>query len=262
MKKHFILDWDGTATESYNRAETTSELMIDSFSREYGIPKEKLAEAHQEQKRNIRDNERKYPWVHKGHIAAYCEDPIIYSNSAFVEALRSFEPKDVSSLWQEVLLAYSEAYKSTSPVYVDRLPEVLDYLKEQGDIIVVTNSNPRKVKEEVDELSFEIGVIGHAKKYKITPEFANVSDTLRTEDGREVRLRRGAYFSILEKFHPESSFVIGDGFSCDLALPMTLGFNVVLVNDFWSMDWARSEVGKYSEGTTVSSLSGILEKSI
>lgn len=262
MERHFILDWDGTATESYNRAETTSDFMFNLFSDRNGIPKEKLVELHQARKRDIRANEQNYPWIHRNHLASYCEDPLIYNNSAFVEVLRPFRAQDTSSLWQEVLLAYSQAYQSTSPVYVDRLPEIITYLKQHGDITVVTNSDPQKVKQEADELSLEVEVIGYAKKYKITPKLTDIPDTMRAEDGREICLRRGAYFAILENFHPQSSFVIGDGFSCDLALPMALEFNVVLVNDFWSMDWARSEVNTHPRGTTISRLSDILEMDI
>jgi len=111
MKKCFILDWDGTATDNNRRVEAVLDPMISLFSGRYGISEEELTIGYLDQEVMIRENEREHPWIHRNRLAAYCEDPLIYNNRLFVNLLNDINPQNLSSLWREVLRAYGEAYR-------------------------------------------------------------------------------------------------------------------------------------------------------
>jgi len=82
---------------------------------------------------------------------------------------------------------------------------------------------------------------------------------MTSKDGRKINLRRGEYYKILRKFNPLNSYVIGDGFSCDLSLPMALGFNTILVSDFETMQWAKNESSRDKNSMHIKSLCSLLD---
>jgi hypothetical protein len=88
-------------------------------------------------------------------------------------------------------------------------------------------------------------VWGDAKKYFVDPSFKERKDSMIIGE-RIINLKRPFYRAILQNFKPKDSIVVGDNFSMDLALPLSLGFGVILVkNEFnsWAQEYMES-IGK------------------
>lgn len=269
MAKTFVLDWDGTFTDNNVRAKATLEQMVSLISEKYGRGKEEVARQISDNKLNILKNEREYAWIHRGHVAAYCEDPLILNNMAVVQLIQGINPgHSLSEYWSETLRFLGESYSKTKAVYVPNSAKTLASLLAIGEIVVVTNSNPEKVSSELRDLleysetqSFpgNLQLRGYAKKYKVDPTLLDISETTTTQDGRSINLRRREYYNVLSQFDSSLTYVVGDGFSCDLALPRKLGFHVCLINDFELMDWAREEVNSYDKGSNLRLISDFLD---
>ena len=82
---------------------------------------------------------------------------------------------------------------------------------------------------------------------------------------RPLYLRRGLYFEVLSAIwsatgaSPEGTFVCGDIFELDLALPAALGARVHLVGRSSTPEWERSAVER-AGGSYSDVLSGLLER--
>jgi len=269
MEKTFVLDWDGTFTNNDVRARNSLEQTILLISNKYGIGKEKIAKKIRDNKQDILNCEREYAWFHRGHVAAYCEDPLILNNLVIVQLIQEINPgHSLSEYWSETLRFLGESYSKTKAVYVPNSARTLVSLLGLGEVVIVTNSSPEKVSSELRNLleysetqSFpeNLQLRGYAKKYKIDPTLSEVREECFTRDGRSVNLRRREYYDILKQFDSSLTYVVGDGYSCDLALPRELGFHVCLINDFELMDWARHEVDSYDKGNNLHLISDFLD---
>lgn len=269
MGKTFVLDWDGTFTDNNVRARKTLEQMITLISKKYEIEETEVTTRIKKNKQGILENERKYTWTHRGHIAAYCEDPLILNNMAIVELIRELrQGNNLSEYWSETLRFLGNVYSGIQASYVQNSAETLVRLLAIGNVVIVTNSSPEKVSSEVrNQLDYSEDQVlpknfqlnGYAKKYKIDPTLSEVRESSLTKDGRIINLRRRWYYNVLSQFDSASTYVVGDGYSCDLALPRELGFHVCLINDFELMDWARQEIDSYDKGSNIQLISDFLD---
>jgi hypothetical protein len=269
MRKTFVLDWDGTFTDNNERARKSLEQTVLLISEKYGLEKEKVAGQVSDNKQDVLKAEREYAWIHRGHVAAYCEDTLILNNIAVVKLLRKINPeRDLSDCWSETLGFLGESYSKTKAVYVPNSSRTLASLLSIGEVVIVTNSSPEKVSSELRSLlgcsetelfPGNLQLRGYAKKYKIDPSLSEVSETMTTEDGRVINLRRKEYYNILSQYDSSSTYVVGDGYSCDLALPRELGFHVCLINDFELMGWARQEMDMYDKGNNLQLITDFLD---
>ena len=269
MGKTLVLDWDGTFTDNNVRARESLEQMVLLISEKYGFKKEEVIKRIKEYKQDILNSERKYTWIHRGHVAAYCEDPLIWNNIAVVELLKEINPlHSLSEYWFETLIFLRESYSKTKAVYVPNSASTLIRLLGIGEVVIVTNSSPEKVSSELrhllgcsetQSLPENLQLRGYAKKYKIDPTLSGVSEITNTKDGRSINLRRREYYGILSQFDSSSTYVVGDGYSCDLVLPRELGFHVCLINNFELMGWARQEIDSYDKGNNLQLISDFLD---
>lgn len=269
MKKTFVLDWDGTFTDNVVRAKVTLEQIVLLISKRYGIEKEEVARKISDNKQDVLKAEKEYVWIHRGHVAAYCEDPLILNNIAIVQLIQEINPGySLSEYWSETLRFLEESYSKTKVVYVPNSAKTLVGLLGIGEVVIVTNSSPEKVSSELRDLlgysetqlfPDNLQLRGYAKKYKIDSTLSEISETTVTKNGRIIELRRREYYNILSHFEQSSTYVVGDGYSCDLVLPRELGFHVCLINDFELMDWARQEIDLYYKGSNLQLISDFLD---
>ena len=235
----------------------------------HGIEEKEVVTRISDNKQTVLNGERDYAWFHRGHVAAYCEDPLILNNMAVVELLRKVNPeRDLSDCWSETLGFLGESYSKTKAVYMQNSARTLASVLSIGEVVIVTNSSPKKVSSELRDLlgysetqplPKNLQLRGYAKKYKIDPTLSGISETVTTKYGRNINLRRREYYNILSQFDSSSTYVVGDGYSCDLALPRELGFHVCLINDFELMAWARQEIDRYDKGNNLQLISDFLD---
>ncbi len=188
---------------------------------------------------------------------------------AVVQLLQEINPgHSLSEYWSETLRFLGESYSKTKADYVPNSARTLASLLGMGEVVIVTNSSPEKVSSELRDLleyteiqpfPENLQLKGYAKKYKIDPTLSEISETTTTQDGRSINLRIREYYNLLSQFDSSLTYVVGDGYSCDLALPRELGFHVCLINDFESIDWARQEINSYDKGSNLQLISDFLD---
>lgn len=108
-------------------------------------------------------------------------------------------------------------------------------------------------------------VVGGARKAEISPLLQVVEEELRLPGlERPVLLHRGHYYQVLDALRHEAEVpwsevvVIGDNFELDLALPLALGADVVLVDNGTVPSWERDFLEDHPRARVVEDLSEIL----
>lgn len=160
-------------------------------------------------------------------------------------------------------LLYRKNYELTlaRPVFRPDAAEVFGSLRGRP-VWVVTNSGTGHVRAKVAALGQDWltgRVRGNARKFVVDDSFTAVPEAMTLPGlDRPVLLRRRAYHDLLDDLRRAEGaewrdvWVVGDIFELDLALPMALGAQVVLVDSAHTPPWERAWVR--SHGHLVGSL--------
>jgi len=216
-KRAFVFDWDGTLVSCNKRIETVLSAFFIAYPSIEGRFLELL-------RKNVSPG-----WIRKGYIASLPEDLFSFEFGLLAQVLvEQSQSTGVDHAWSMILNRFKELYLANqSDLLVDK--SSLIQLQKIGDIVVVSNSDTSNIQAEINRLGIdEVGIrlVGNAAKYKVD----------KTEPvACGVPVSRPQYNEVLTKLLSEykSVQVIGDNFSCDLALPFSLGLQVHYVpNDY------------------------------
>lgn len=241
-----ILDFDGTFTEVEKEA--------GPFLAAYRVAVEQLvgsdvAEAWADKEAEVRADPGRYGWTHEGRVVAPANsDPYlratVVTNLLLDERGILPDPVERTAILQRL---YKDNYPKAGAAFRPDAKRVIEALVATGKPVhVVTNSDTRAVEAKLDALAPQgrdaITVRGDAKKFVVVePEPSDARfDSVPAEErldglARPVFLRRGHYYSLLREIWtdtgaaPETTFVVGDIYELDLALPARLGVHVHLL---------------------------------
>ena len=233
--KNIIMDYDGTATNNHERAGMVLKYILKKFSDEYNVNFDFLEKKHCLAKEELKKNDVKYPYVKLNEIVCYCEDELIIDELSLTKIMNDHCYQYFRTFQLKNPMIFSEAYEKTTPFFVEGLA---DFLKKNMDnLCVVSNVSNEKISEEIMSLGLEPVVIGNARKHHVNPRLKGIKERILIGE-RTINIDRPFYRTILENFNPEESIVVGDNFSMDLALPLSMGFDVALVKNEYN-SWAQ-----------------------
>lgn len=241
--KNIIFDYDGTLNDISLRANNIVNQIFEKFTNQFSVDKDYLIENFNSLKNKIIKNDVNYPFRYNNELSCYCEDEFILNNVCFDKVLIN-EYYQYSLKFEKSSELVSKAYENTKPIFSKGLEYFLDN-NNYEKIYVVSNSPTKNIKKELGILGEKLTIIGNAKKYFINSCFKTKNDYIII-DNRIVNLNRTFYKNILKNFNPKETIVVGDNFSMDLALPLSMDFEVSLVkNDFnvWAQEYLQS-IGK------------------
>lgn len=234
MKPLVVLDFDGTFTDVEKEGAGFSAAYLRELSALVG---KDVSAPWRAAESLLADPER--GWEVGGHVVAPANcDPYIRSTCLAFEVCTQLGLMKTIELRTEVLSAiYAYCYKDTATAFRPEAPEVLARIRATGaHVWVVTNSEPKSVEEKLGRLGFAgLPVIGSAKKYVVKDtgvtdaRFLALNDIVIEGLKRPLKVRRPFYFNVLDGLWrqtgtgPQNTFVCGDIFELDLALPLSLG---------------------------------------
>lgn len=267
---NLIFDYDGTLTDIEESTKDWQEKYPIVCADKLGTSHEYMKARFDEFKDYFRDRPSRGFFIGGYDSAPANSDPYLRLQSIALELIKGAKearyefsvPEDETKFLVET---YVEANKiSNDKVHLrEGAQSLLEKLKTQCNIAIVTNSNEDKVKSGLESISQEdIPVFGNAKKLFVdnsieslgdfrydsnifTPSL-NVANLLpdsiifRHGDGgyfpRDVHVRRRGYFNILkdlakDDFRSGNTTVIGDIFELDLALPLSLGYKAIQIDN-------------------------------
>lgn len=265
-----VLDFDGTFTDVEKEADPFFAAYRGQVEEQFGDVKADWAEAEA----TIAKDPAHYGWSYGGHVVApgnadpYLRATVIM-NMVFEQ--RGLFP-DMDERTEVLQRLYFENYPKADTVFRPEAKDVVETLL-RGDtpVFVVTNSATHDVQQKLNTLApvgrEKLTVHGDARKYIVnepevsSPAFEAVPKTMEVEGlRRPILLRRGDYFTMLTSLWkqtgatPERTFVAGDIFELDLAMPAVLGASVHLVLKERTAPFEKTAVeqvgGQYSETLT------------
>jgi FMN phosphatase YigB (HAD superfamily) len=241
--KNIIFDYDGTLTNNHSRAESIKRQFFSKFINDFNASENYLEKIFNFAKEKILKDDINYPYIVGNKVACYCEDELIFNDVCFKKALRENCPNDSIKFEENNSSLFHDAYQKTSPVFFGGLADFLSKIRCEN-VYVISNSATEKISDELKTLGIKPIVIGNAKKYFV--KSCQAIENKISIGKRTISLDRPFYKNILKDFSPKDSVVVGDNFSLDLALPLSLGFDVMLIkNDYnaWAAEYLKS-VGK------------------
>ncbi|MEM1413284.1 MAG: HAD family hydrolase [Myxococcota bacterium] len=173
---------------------------------------------------------------------------------------------------------YETSYPKSATVFRPDARAVAEALLSSGmHVAVVTNSATDAVNAKLDALAprgrERLRVHGNAEKYVVVEPspadatFAAVPEAARAPGlARPIFLRRGRYYEVLRRLWDElgttaeRTFVAGDIYELDLALPAALGASVQLVGKERTPAFERAAVADLPRGRVDDRLGALLER--
>lgn len=273
-----ILDFDGTFTDVELESAPFVEAYLKRACEVVGVD---ITSEWNIAQNKIRTAPGEYGWTYGGHIVAPGNaDPYL---RATVSMNMIFDQRDMlldNDARTDVLQnLYFETYPKAATAFRPEAKEIVETLLESGKpIYVVTNSATEAVQAKLDRLAprgaERLTVHGYAKKYVVTetespgPDFDALPKELRV-DGlrRPVFLRRGHYYDLLRQLwketdtSPDKTFIAGDIYELDLAMPSALGVHTHLVESVNTASFERTAVAE-DKNATIGSLGAALERAL
>jgi len=273
-----VLDFDGTLTDADKEAVPYKEIHKQEFCRRTGVPVERVNTISAVLETTLKLDSLE-GWVDNGKVVApACADPYVLTSTVYRKIIDHLNKglvkrynlpqteEERSKLLEELFRA---SYPHAAVVFRKGARRFLDDLMDEHNVVVVTNSDEQKVREKIGKLTkgdYEVPVVGDARKYKIDDSFGFVPESVRP-DGfqRPVFLRRRNYFNVLTKLYKERSFgttntfVIGDIYELDLALPEHLGYGVILVNTPGASEHEKKHLESSRKGFVAHSFGEVLD---
>jgi len=257
-----IADFDGTFTvETGNRFELAWSGLL---SQKLEIPIDDLLPKLDDARSEVLAHPEKYGWNIDGIIVAPpTSDRFLLMNNAtriVVEGLRREDrhPRFLDSIQTERLIEdlYDACYHLAESEFKGGAHDFIEEQHRTGKFVIVTNSRTDSVTHQLERLMGPdngITVLGNAKKYKVS---ACSSAIAMPGLPRPAFLDRPYYEQILRALLDESErgVVIGDVAELDLILPLSMGFNGILVTSPRTPVWEVDYVNLHPNGKAVGTL--------
>lgn len=274
-----LFDFDGVLTDPSEEAARVAQIFREEVAR-LGETTPEVVEGL------IRMAERSFeqtPWSHGWHdrqrLSAFCnEDPFIRTNAIAAcfdqwagkdslilgEILALMHKKDIPSFHALANLSFQRMAKETSvggfsPLDVNAVHAVEAMIAKGHEVVIVSSSSTERIVNLLHRAGFEVAetqypsesskgrirVRGDARKFVLGEDVRHVSFAVETGE-YAIEVNRPHYFKILSEEKPD--VVIGDVFSLDLTLPLSLwrekaegfeGIRIFLRKRHYTPDWSH-----------------------
>lgn len=265
-----ILDFDGTFTDVGREAVPFLAAYREGLGELIGQPIDALWE---ESVAEVQSNPDAHGFEYDGVIVAPSHaDPYILAASVarLVSKRHPITDENISALFRK-------SYAKADIVFRPDAREVIETLLGLDlPVFVVSNSETVHVRAKLEYMNptglERLEVRGGARKFELTTpqtdegeRFAAIPETLSVPGlDRPIYLRRGKYFEVLSdiweatRTTPEQTFVCGDIFELDLALPSQLGAQTHLVTRSTTPAWERNAARSVPHGGASDAFSGVM----
>lgn len=254
-----VLDFDGTMTDAEQEGAPFRTGYLEDLALLTGLSYDEVDSRARAIEAEVLADPHAHGWLFLGRIVAPATvDPYLrmmpVARRVFDEAGIFPDTATRTRLLDDVLYKYN--YQKTTIAFREGARDTLLALPRKSTF-VVTNSHPGPVTDKLRALGGDDGALdwliphvhGTAKKYVIDDTFDAVPAHLTLPGlDRPVLLRRRLYHDRLAGLVNgcgvgfESLIVVGDIFELDLALPLALGAQVVLVTNGFTPDYERAFV--------------------
>lgn len=238
-----LSDFDGVLTDITHEARRSSEIFRLHLTQSGGVPPDELENLLRKVQREMERFPLHHGWKVDGRIAAYWDEDAFMHTQALgacldewalvdrnctAQVLQALKTKGISSFSDLAGVSYTQMTQETSegklkPLDPETKAVVTELLKRGHDVVIVSNSKTDRITQLLTNQGLAIGdspnsqlrIRGDAKKFVLgdTPDRLDVDD-------HAVDIARPHYEAILIQERPQ--VVIGDVFSLDLALPLSL----------------------------------------
>jgi FMN phosphatase YigB (HAD superfamily) len=246
--ENIIFDYDGTLTDNHSRAKSIKGQFFRKLINDFNAENDYLIKIFNSAKREILKDDINYPYIANNEVACYCEDELIFNDVCLKKALRENCREDFIKFEKNNASLFHDAYQKTSPVFFGGLADFLKKISGKN-VYVISNSETGQISRELKTAGIELLIKGNAKKYFVKSGSVESEDKMSIGK-RTINLDRPFYRDALKDFEPENSLVVGDNFSLDLSLPLSLGFDVALIKNrynAWAAEYLKS-IGKKAVG--------------
>jgi hypothetical protein len=260
-----IADWDGTFTVMSKEAVGYLDNYLVAFSKRSELSLGFLVPLVEKLRYEIAADDHRMMFVNnlptgRANVSPYDLNRAVFTD--LIEILRARASgvlPSVAGVDDYLHSLHKEAHHFTSLHCYPESRAAISCLNEQFNLVFATSSGTEKVRSNLESFGLDVEVFGDAKKYSVDPTFTEVPEFLPFS-GIEVLLRRRKYYSVLKfleqerGFSPSETVVVGDIFSHDLALPVQLGYGVVLQDNSTVIDVERSFLRSHPRGWLVKDL--------
>jgi len=171
-----------------------------------------------------------------------------------IQGLNVPKPEDVNDYLHSL---HKHAHGFVGTAYRNGAARTLQSFKDlRLNVTFVTSSGTEKVRGNLDELGFDFGVFGNAKKYQVDSD----EGSMVIPGYGSVFVCRQKYLGVLRilklknGYEPENTLAIGDIFEHDLAVPFSLGYRVALFDSDTVIQPERDIITNTRMGVVVSDL--------
>ena len=277
-----VLDFDGTMTDAEAEGAPFRAGYLDDLAALVGVDAQELrfAAIVAEVEARLATHPERHPFRWKGKaVAPASVDPYLrmvpIADAIFDQFGAFADPTDRGRLTGGVLYKHNYALTKGRPVFRPGAADVLRALA-ATETYVVTNSHTAAVAEKIQLLDRDGGggvawlaprVRGNAQKFEIDDAWTDVPAELAIPGlvDRPVLLRRRCYHDRLRDLIAAAGvsfaelIVVGDIFELDLALPLALGAQVVLVASAHTPRYELDYVAALPRGRVVGALPELLD---
>ena len=282
MRRLVIFDFDGTMTDAEREGVPFRAGYLEDLAVLTGRPLQEIVALAGAFEAEIAADSGRYGWMFEGRIVAPASvDPYLRIMPVARRILDHFgcmtSETDRSRLLDGILYKYN--YQKTVVAFRPGALELLLALHDQPDtaLYVVTNSHTEPVQQKIARLGARAdgsnalewlleGVHGRARKYIIDDTFDAVPPSVSVPGlERPILLRRRHYAEAIEALRARHGlawdrvWVVGDIFELDLALPLTLGANGMLVTNAHTPAYEVAYLSGHPRGRVVPSLEAARE---
>jgi FMN phosphatase YigB (HAD superfamily) len=249
-----VLDFDGTFTDVEQEAAPFGEAFVKNLSDLLGGTLD--PSAWTQAQAEVQAQPQRYGWMWGDKVVAPgVADPYILSTASANRVLDARGVlKDTELRTAVVSALYRTSYQHTRTAFRPHAKEVLAQVLQKGlPVYVVSNAETGTVQKKLRTLGVPVEdagqepprgavrLFGDARKFAVeatpTPDAAwnALPESIDLGIGRPIWVQRGNYYRVLREIWrqtgktPAETFVAGDIYELDLALPQALGCQVHLV---------------------------------
>ncbi len=239
MAEHFIIDFDGTLTNTELEAKPCVDAFPDILSQKISQPRIVIDALAARFSAQVAQDPTS-GWMNDGKIVAPAVvDPYVFATTVYGKVYEEL----CGSQGRDATLAdvFKEAYPKSTTAFHPGADGFLRELSDQYEAVIVTNSATDAVQRKQEQLLGRgcllqcVRVLGNAKKYVIDDTWDAIPETITLKDApRPTFLRRKKYADVIASLNwdPAQTTVIGDVYELDLAMPEQLGYKTIhLVNE-------------------------------